>query len=226
MENNNIPVPKMYIKIVSLDKDGNQIDGFDKRESHSWVRNGYMFMLGWFCMCNTYDTSFGAGYNSFKDTGGSIRNSANVRSPRCSGDLRDASPPVAQGVRASANDDSRGIFVGTSTAVESFEHYKLTTPIAHGVGAGQLSYQEHRANTKAWDAGTLIFTLVFQRYFNNSSGNTIVVNECGIALKAGVATTTDNKSYMLGRDVLDTGVSVVNSGQLIVDYYFEMQFPE
>ena len=74
--------------------------------------------------------------------------------------------------------DSLGILVGTGTTPVTNADYVMETLIAHGVGAGQLSYGATSKVTTAEVAPNVDLQLL--RTFTNSSGSTINVTEIGI----------------------------------------------
>jgi hypothetical protein len=121
--------------------------------------------------------------------------------------------------------------VGTGTTAESFEHVALVTPVAHGNGAGQLSYTAQSATSVSYNAGTRVWTATYARILNNNSGGSITVAETGIYgvntsntgnLSNGAASTNP---YMLCRDLLGATVAVANAGQLTVTYTITLTFP-
>ena len=75
-----------------------------------------------------------------------------------------------------------GLVVGSGTNAVTINDYALQTLIAHGVGAGQLSYGAMNFVAPAVAGSTKSFTLV--RIFTNSSGSDITVNEIGIYVKS------------------------------------------
>lgn len=86
----------------------------------------------------------------------------------------------AQNFKADAlvTDDAVGMLVGTGTTPVDNLDYVMETKIAHGVGAGQLSYGATSKVTSAEVGANVDFQLI--RTFTNSSGSTINVTEIGI----------------------------------------------
>ena len=75
-------------------------------------------------------------------------------------------------------DANKGTLVGTGTTPVDNLDYVMETLIAHGVGAGQLSYAGNSKVTTAEVGANVDFQ--FLRSFVNSSGDTINVTEIGI----------------------------------------------
>lgn len=185
-------LPKMLLSVKSF-KDGKLYDGFDFRESHTWVRNTYNACFGLLAGVAAADSTFGDGYINRKSTSGTV-GSALTR-------------PIVTGVwTAPAGGVTSGIVVGTSATAWTFEDFKLGTLIAHGNGASQLSYTLGTVATDAW-AGDVI-TITGTRTLNNNSGGTITIAEVALY----------NSSAMFTRDVLTSTVDVADTGQLVVTY--------
>jgi len=71
-----------------------------------------------------------------------------------------------------------GIVVGTGTNAVVLTDTKLQTQIAHGVGAGQLSYGATSFSSPVTVGSDRYFEI--SRVFTNSSGSAITINEIGI----------------------------------------------
>ena len=87
-------------------------------------------------------------------------------------------------VDAAAISDLYGILVGTGTNAVTVLDYALQTKIAHGTGAGQLSYGACTVSADVIEDGSDVYFLI-QRIFTNSSGGDITIKEVGIAAKDG-----------------------------------------
>ena len=129
-------------------------------------------------------------------------------------------------VAAPIGDAAAGIIVGTGSTAESFDQYRIDTLIAHGTGAGQLSYSVLTA-TAAWNSGPKTITNVVQRIFTNNTANTITINE--ICLVDVVYTTPGSSnpspvSILLIRDV-PTPIDVAAAANVTITYTFSYQFP-
>lgn len=107
-----------------------------------------------------------------------------------------------------------GIIVGTGSAAPTIDDYVLQTPIAHGVGAGQLQYSAVTFGAPASDSTTSQFTIT--RNFANGSGGAITVNEIGLYVNAYFHNTQVN--VMTIRDVIAGGIAVPNGQTLTINY--------
>lgn len=107
-----------------------------------------------------------------------------------------------------------GIVVGTGVVAAAPGDYALGTPIISGGGAGQLYYggTEVFAVTIANPNGSF----AIRRYFTNSSGGSITVNECGI-YTVGYVTSEYPYAFCICRD-LTGGVVVADTEILAVTY--------
>lgn len=118
------------------------------------------------------------------------------------------------GCNAGAGVVTHGIIVGTGVVAPTINDYVLGTPIAHGVGAGQLQYGAVTYGAPASDATTSRFTIT--RDFANGSGGAIVVNEIGLYVLGWVFGTY--YYFMAIRDVIGGGINVPNGQTLTVNY--------
>jgi len=109
-----------------------------------------------------------------------------------------------------------GIRVGTNDTAVSISQTSLYTPIAHGVGAGQLSHGACTLDALIESNPTV--TLKIIRTFSNGSGGTITVKEIGLFCYGVVAVTPTHASFMLGRDVPSPAIDVLNGQTLTVRY--------
>jgi hypothetical protein len=109
-----------------------------------------------------------------------------------------------------------GILVGSGADVESFEDYKLQTPILNAT----LAHVASEPHSISYAALALKNTLI--RYFNNNSGAPVNVNEVGIVsfcmLNGGVLA-------LVCRDHLAATVTIPNTGQLKVTYTIQLTYP-
>jgi len=211
-----IPIPEAFIELEVRDKDGMVIQRHRQR-SHSWTRNAYNVMFSALALKDGTDSTFGAGKLNIKNQAGEIR----YGNLCFAGVGRGTAEGTAGGYRAPAANNSYGILVGSGTNAEGFEDYALQTKIAHGTGAGQLSYQESEPHSKTYADTTMKNTLI--RYFNNNSGGDVAVNEVGLVAYCLIENTLN--SPMVSRDKLTTTVTVPNTGQLKVTYTIQLTYP-
>lgn len=140
---------------------------------------------------------------SIKDTGGTTRSCGTAT--------------VAFDSYTGAGDTSHGIVVGTGDTPVAIDDYQLETKIGHGTGAGQLYYQ-----TTGYIAPSTTGSrrhAYFSRQFDNQSGATITVKECGVYSKAG-----SNYNFCTIRDIIpDGGKPVAHNQTLTIQYEYYVQ---
>jgi len=114
--------------------------------------------------------------------------------------------------RASVGEIGFGLMVGTGDTAVAITDYKLETQILHGVGAGQLYHQGSQ-----WIAPSTIGArrhFYTSREFDNQSGATITVKECGIYTRA------DTSYYLCSiRDIIPAGGQAVAHNQTLTIQY-------
>jgi len=115
---------------------------------------------------------------------------------------------------AAAAVSAYGLVVGTGSGAVTLTDYRLGTQIAHGVGAGQLSYggtglvaPSTSGADRSWQAS---------RTFTNSSGGDITVNEVGIYVYS-----SNPYYYCIARD-LTGGVLIANTKVGTLTYTFKI----
>lgn len=213
------PPPKTFINMRVHNPNGELMLDYDM-PSRSWVRNAYNLLTIQVMniACNSGGDTFGAGKMPIKDTSGDARQSAYGMT------ISDGSN--AGGIVSPASGDSSlGIVIGTGTTAESFEHHSLSAQISHGTGSGQISYAAHSAKGFAYDAGTKKYTATIARVFENSSGGSITVSECGMIVYLGSPTVSYSIKALMCRDLLSSPIAVANTAQLTVTYTIEMTYP-
>ena len=109
---------------------------------------------------------------------------------------------------------TKGVMVGTGNTAPTINDYVVETPIAHGVGAGQLQYGAVTYGAPASDATTSRFTIT--RNFANASGGAITVFEVALYSEGFLFNT--HFYFMTIRDVLVGGIAVPNGQTLTVNY--------
>lgn len=113
-----------------------------------------------------------------------------------------------------STEDTHGILVGTSATAWAFTQYDLQAKIAHGTGAGQLSYGVTTPSAVMDGGAPAKVTLV--RSFDNNSADSITVREIGWFGKI-QSEPAVFKYHMIARDVI-TATAVPNGGRLTVTY--------
>lgn len=214
-----LPCPQAHLSLKSLDSQGNLVDEYADR-SRTPNRNYWNWLFRVFGALHcfggstgnnafTSDATFGAGHMTVKTTAGVVQNT-NVTTTGAPGGITDTGL------------SSLGVVCGTGTAAESFEDVALGARIANGTSAGQLSHVAMTQQTPTYNAGTLTWTALVIRIFNNNTAGTIVVGETGIYCTTGGNT---GLVFMLMRDKLGSTVDVLAGGQLTVTYTFTLTFP-
>jgi hypothetical protein len=192
-----------------------------KQRSHSWNRNAYNWFLCQVALVTRHNTSFGDGALTVKDISGTIH--ADYAGTIGWNGRLDTTFPYT----ASAGQTNQGIVVGSGASPEDFNGYVLSSLIANGTGAGQLTYQAGSKQAAVWNSSTNTFSIEWLRYFNNNSGGAIDVNE--VALVGSLhcfASSVSYKNVMFCRDVLAATITVPDTGQLKVTYAIELVYPE
>ncbi len=209
-----IPVPMMQVSFVATDEKGNETGRFEDR-SRTTNRNFWNNLFNSYAAAPSGTATFGAGFLTLKNTAAALVN------PNADTNGSGATNPrnFVFGSGIGTLGTAQGLVVGTGTAAESFEDYALGALIAHGNGAGQLAHSAQNATTLSYNSGSKTWTATLARIFNNNSGGTIVVGECGIY---GVM---NAQVYMFCRDKLGATVSVLNTGQGTLTYTSTLTFP-
>jgi hypothetical protein len=216
--------PKVFIDLNVFNSDGEHVLEY-KKLSKTWVRNAYnvLAMQTMGLPSNINGTTFEAGKLTCKSVSGSLYYSTK---PSWIGNGGWGSNDVGgYGSTSGAGNTTMGIVVGTGNSAESFEDYKLGTLIAHGTGAGQLSYQAMGGATPTYNAGTKVFTAVHMRYIDNNSGNTITVKETGFIYGLAYGDYPYRNYFLMSRDLLASPVDVATGQRLAVTYTFSITYP-
>ena len=179
-----------YYQIEIRDRDGKLLRRF-RRKSRSYIQQWNEIV----CVQCGYKSDF-----SMKDTGGTDRD-------------------VDRGayslyMEAGEDVDEYGIRVGTGTTAVAIDDNALATPIADGVGSGQMYHYAVTVADASVSGSSCSFTVT--RVIGNQSGATISVTEIGIYF---VAYENASPRYFLGiRDVLASSVAVPDGGAITVEY--------
>ena len=164
---------------------------FRRRTCHSFVIAYITFL---------YINIIGAASQSLTDTGGTPR-------------TVDVDPTDDLDIDVAAATTTHGLVVGTGTTAEAFTQTALTTLIAHGTGAGQLTYGASVVNLPSSDSTST--TLQLTRTFSNASGGTVTVQEIAIYAQREDSAGTD-RNFCLARDLATIALS--NGDQLTLNY--------
>lgn len=213
--------PAIFIDFEVTDKDGNVILT-DRQRGHSWTRNFYNYLLSAIAgAAGGGSNNFGAGYVSVKTIGGAVRYfDAYLCVPYTSSSIA-----LGAFINGSVGDNTFGIQIGVADSGFSPEHYTLSSLIAHGNGAAQVSYTAHTPAVCTYDstAGSEKFTAAYKRFFNNNSGATITVKETGIVGYM-LGFYPNPEKILLERSVLSPTIDVVNGAQLAVTYNIVLDY--
>ena len=192
---------KAYYKITIKDAQGHIVKTIRERLSHSFVK-AFMQMLE---VATAHQYNGGSTSPTIPDTGNTNRALAlGLQQYYAYFALLG---PVAI--------NTYGIVVGTGTNAESVTDYALQTIIAHGNGAGQLSYGVGAYVTSTVSGSDVL--LVFNRTFTNGSGGDITINEIGMYCSA-IDSGTVQRYFCVIRDKLAAGVTVSNGQTCTVQY--------
>jgi len=215
-----IPTVETFWDLEVRDGNGKVVQRL-KQRSHSWVRNAYNLIFATLAGKNLDQGIFGAGYLNLKDTGNSVRYGESNGIVYW-GDDWDG---VTRGYRGPSGSHAYGILVGNGINPEDFESYYLHTAIPNGTGPGQLSYVQGEPHSITWIAGTLTLKDDIVRYFNNNSGGDVDVNEVALVAHGRIPQNGNEANYMMARDLLDSTVTVPDTGQLKVTYTIQLTYP-
>jgi len=123
-------------------------------------------------------------------------------------------------INAGVGGTDRGIVIGSGSTPATNTDYKLETMIAHGSGAGQMTYGAQVVNA-AGVVGANV-DLVIQRTYTNNSGGDVTINEVGLYNRRAVAYAPDPPggacTHCSIRDVLVSAVIVPNMCSVTVYY--------
>lgn len=211
-------MPKLHIGML-VEKDGIVLTN-QREEGHSWTRNMWNAIFGTHTHCGGSSATFGAGYISSKRTTGNVAGGTGYSVNLFFTELK--TPLADYGFCSSTADSSRGIVVGTDDTAFDIDDYALGAIIAHGNGAGQLSYVG--MDKPSLDYTAKVWTASLVRLFNNNSGDTITVKEVGIISRSALFNNSPYDYFLLARDVLGSPVAVANGAQLTVTYEISMDF--
>lgn len=219
---NQLHVPHMniWLDMEVIGADGKTIKKIHQR-SKSWTRNAYNIMFSIIAGVNRSDLTFGSGLLSLKDINGTV--AAIINACQFETDMQSAGYCGFIGAGSSNN---MGVCIGTGVTVESFEDYKLITPVAPGNGTGQFYILQSQPYVVSYGALTLTNTLL--RYFNNNSGSAITIGEValiGTIMSGGGFSGNYFSNIVFSRDKLAVPISVPDTAQFKVTYTINLVYP-
>jgi len=118
-----------------------------------------------------------------------------------------------------AGDTNRGIVVGSDQTPVDPSQYDLAAPIAHGSGAGQLSYGAMQIGAVTIEGQTQYFEML--RSMSNQSGGTVTVAEAGVRLYRYRADLGFTWVHLIIRDVFNP-IALAAGDTLTVKYKFQV----
>ncbi len=124
--------------------------------------------------------------------------------------------PAAESLRMTAVEafSSESIVVGSGFAAVTISDYSLGTQIAHGSGAGQLTYQAPTVNESVVSGPNCSFLV--ERAFVNNSGGDVTVKESAIYVRMKGPIYYGYACVV--RDVLTLPQTIPNGGSLSMSY--------
>ena len=194
-----IPVPRVFLSAEVFDKDGKLVKRIKDR-SHSFNRNYYNSMYSGGTDKAGSGSTFGAGFLTKKNI---------------SGNIGATTDDVNLYLESGAAYTTSGITIGTNDTAETFEDFQRGSAIPHGTGTGEMSYAESTIENPVYTAGTKTWDTDYIRYFNNNSGNDIIIAEVCLF----------SSSYLISRDILSSAITVTDAGQVKLWYTISMVFP-
>ena len=117
-------------------------------------------------------------------------------------------------LNAKSGDASYGIVVGTGTAPEANDNYRLESQCMHGTGTNQFLHGSVGLTEPEVVAGNVDYVL--ERSFTNESGSAITVNEVGVYVTM-LDRTETARYFCIVRDL--TGGITVDAGEILVVEY-------
>lgn len=208
-------LPRSFLHFVVRDSNGKVVLSRSE-EGHSWVRGAYNFFFASLANCGGGGSnSFGAGYMSSKNIAGTVLYATGTNVDR-----GNASVPGTAGMVPNTAVSTFGMVVGTDDTAFSVDDYKLGALIAHGSGAGQLSYGVGILPTldytsKVWSASHV-------RTFSNLSAGSITVKEVGLMWAGAIFGSAASHLFM--RDVLAEAIPVASLAVLQITYDLSYDF--
>jgi len=177
---------RLWYAIVTRDRQGKVVSR-ERRKSHSFLKQWNQLV-----------------YVQMKQAALSIKDTTEV--PR---NVNDKTENFAMNATAGAT--AFGIRVGTGNTPVDIEDFALETPIAQGVGAGQMEHLVCTVPTSVVAPPSCYF--VVSRSIVNNSGGVITVREAAIYMRI------DTSWYACGiRDVLVAPQAVPNGGAITIDW--------
>jgi len=194
---------KLYYEVEVRDKDGKLLHR-ERRRANSYLKQYIALLKGLYF--HKYNVN-SIGNVTVTDTGGVSR------AYPSSGSSLNVSGIA---LKADAAEGDYGLMVGASDGANIVTTYSLGTPIAHGVGAGQLQYGASVVEDPSNPSG-MDWIIRIIRTYTNGSGGSVTVKEIALYTKT-VDSGVVARVFAIARDVLGTPAVVPNGSTLTVRY--------
>lgn len=134
----------------------------------------------------------------------------------------DISQPIRLFGQTKQDNDETGIRCGTGSTAATKDDFQLEAIIADGSASGELTHND-QINYQGVLGTSTGFTALGERVFQNDSGATITVNEVGVQIFVDVdlSASTSRDHFLIIRDVLSTGVAVLDTESILVRYFYD-----
>lgn len=186
----------MYIKMDTVDLEGKMIQEGKFTKCHSLVQ-GFM---GWLST--------------------QVNNASTVSVPDTNNTARTITTALTwwggTGATPGIGITTHGILVGTGTTAPAITNYAMETLIAHGTGAGQLSYAAQVMTTTAWTVSGSDSYCDNTRTLTNSTVGTITIREVGYVIN--MSSTTHR--FLIDRTAANQAVTA--STAVVITYRFKI----
>ena len=187
----------MNIKMFISSQDLELVNGIWQKKPNSLIIKPANSLVKQFLQQMKYNFSVATLGTTCRDTGGTLR----------------ALPGTGFSLIANAGIVTWGIVVGTGTDAVTILDYKLQTQIAHGTGAGQLSYAAMLfPDADVTVAGGVCY-YDFNRTFTNSSDGAITIQEIGLYV-------LNNYNFMFDRTLFEK--TITNGAGAILTYRIQI----
>lgn len=174
---------------------------FSIPSSTDWTRNFYNAFMSTASVCNLPSSSFGDGYRSLKDTGGTVRYGNYVVVINGAGSTSGGS------ILGVADNSSYGIQFGTGDAALSVEDYALETIISHSAA---FDYEAGSILSTYYTAGTKKYTRIISRIANNISSGDVSISELGLTPLMLVGGSAVERYFLSSRKLIGSPITVSN----------------
>lgn len=209
----NRDITEMFYDITLFKPNGKIEDKIHGR-AESLVRNAFNFIAqNMLQICPNVEGhgGYGVGSLKIKDTAAAL---STTWYTHYNADLESES----YGFRALASNATFGILLDGSAAAYDFEAIAPTTKIGTGNAVGYINYGDTLLPQLSYNAGTAIWTCLWDRSFTNNSGGDITVNALCLAGAVTDYSQTRSANMMFARDVLPAPFTFTDGRTAIARY--------